>query len=214
MNNLLKQKIEEIIKDIDISPQSSVIDVGCADIRPYSQFLIEYFDKYTGVDLNNSFLTTAKQMENEKNKTEFQIGNIEKLNYKDKEFDVVVCNNMLAYTNKEVAINESMRVLRNGGVFISLNNNTIQYSIMKIFNNEKGLCKEFVHSIMVILNTILFRFTKQKIHRTTFNSKKEFKVIFENSKYGSEFLLLEKIKTNLPYSVINFVVRKKDGNMK
>lgn len=209
MRNLLKERIQSIIEMNNISLKNKVIDIGCADVRPYSEYLINYFNEYVGIDRNDYLIKIAKEKKFDNNKTAFYLGNVENLDFNYSEFDIVVCNNMLAYTNKKIAIEEMLRILKKGGTLISLFNNTITYSIYKIFHPiNRNFLMEFSHSLIVILNTIFFRAFQIKFFRATYTTEKEIRNLLDNSKYDIDYRI-EEIKNNLPYSVINITIYKK-----
>jgi ubiquinone/menaquinone biosynthesis C-methylase UbiE len=210
-NEHLKKILEEIVVKYKIDTNSaSVLDVGCADIRPYSSFLISKFYKYEGIDTNQKILNNAqKKIEDEPNAT-ISFGNVEKLNYSDNSIDVVVCNNVLAYTDKKKAVREILRVLKKNGVCISLYNNTIDYSLLKIIKKQtKPMLYEISHSVAVIINTVLWKLTRLKVFHTTFNTKKELKHLLMSRDIMVIFIEKQKIPTGfIPMSVINFMFRK------
>jgi len=209
MKNLLKKRIQSIIEMNNITGKNKVIDIGCADVRPYSEYLINYFNEYVGIDINDNLLKIAKEKELNNNKTAFYLGNVEVLDFNDSEFDIVVCNNMLAYTNKKLAIEEMLRILKKEGLLISLFNNTIDYSIYKMFRPiNRSFLLEFSHSLIVILNTIFFRTFQIKFFRATYNTEKEIRNLLDNSKYDIDYQI-EEMKNNLPYSVLNIIIYKK-----
>ena len=116
---------------------------------------------------------------------------------------------MIAYTNKKRAIEEMLRILKKGGILISLFNNKIDYSIWKIFHRtSRGKLIEIIHSLTVILNTVFFKIFRIKFFHTTFNTETEIRVILDNSKYNIDFQI-ESIINGLPYSVINLKIYKK-----
>ena len=61
MKNFLKNKIQSIIETDKIQAKKKVIDIGCADVRPYSEYLINQFDYYVGVDIDTYCLNKAKK---------------------------------------------------------------------------------------------------------------------------------------------------------
>lgn len=47
-----KDKKERIISELNLARNSTIIELGCADLRPYSEYLIEYFDEYTAREID------------------------------------------------------------------------------------------------------------------------------------------------------------------
>ena len=147
------------------------MDIGCGPLRPYSEFLISKFPNYTGGELDERCVRIAQDMTG--GRVEIRRGNIEELSFGSGSLSLVVCNDMLAYTNKKKAISEIWRVLKNGGVCISLSNDSIEYSLRKMIWPNKVWPVEVIHSIVVIVNTMFARILKLKFFRTTFNTRKE-----------------------------------------
>lgn len=210
MKEILKNLVKGAIEKSGLPKNSDILDIGCADIRPYSEYLIKHFVKqYKGIDINNKLLKSAEKKVENILYANVELGNVENLNFKDCEFDIIVCNNMIAYTDKKRALSEMLRVLRPNGVLISYFNNTIGYSIYKLFHpQQRNVIKEFAHSMVVIFNTWFFLVFGIKIFRATYNTKKEILKIFNESDYKHSIKLIEKYKDHIPYSVINFVIQK------
>lgn len=202
-----KIRIEKIVIAQNLSNQLSVLDIGCADLRNYSIFLYGYFKNYTGVEFSNEFVKKVNNNPETKNINVIQ-GNVEKLNFQEESYDIIVCNNMLAMTNTALAFKEIFRVLKKGGYLISLNNNTIEYSKYKMFRYKK--MKEFFHSIMVIVNTFVFRNFKIKIHHTTYFTKEYLLKDLNPYNHITTILHLDVSKNSLPYNTINFIARKNE----
>ena len=69
----------EILKR-EIKPTDKVLDIGCGYGR-----MSPYFDHYTGIDFSPDFIKEAKELHPGK---KFIKGRIEKMRFKDKQFDV------------------------------------------------------------------------------------------------------------------------------
>lgn len=215
---LLNQELLRVLKvnNIELS-NLNVLDVGCANMRNYSVALFERSKNYIGIDNDKKQIESAKSRSPHLKKKLFA-ENVENLSFNDNSFDLVVINDTLAYTNIDQALKEVLRVTKKGGIIISLYNNTISYTIIKIWASEKFWVYELTHSVLVILNTILYRLLKIKFFRTTFNSFKSFKKSFKRLGLkrsqiwkghniplrGSRVLN----KNNYKNSVINFILFK------
>ena len=57
---------------------------------------------------------------------------IEETGYEDEKFDLIICNDMLAYTDKRKSLSEIYRILKKDGYIISLYNHTIDWPIDQI----------------------------------------------------------------------------------
>lgn len=177
------------------------LDMGCAEVRPYSQFLIEISAKYVGLDKNQELIKKAKERVPAE-KCELLIENVEDLNMPNGSFDLIVCNNMLAYTDQPKVLAKVFELLKPNGMCISYNNNTIEYSLYKIAHPYKPWYKEWPHSFIVILNTWLYKLTGIKIFRTIYNTVPALKKLLNRNQYRS--LSINKVKAETPYNVIDF----------
>ena len=205
---LIADKLKNLLNAHPEKYRSNVLDVGCADLRPYSEFLIETFDAYSGIDSNASFVEMAKGKLKRWPTAKANIlnCNAEKLTFPDNSFDVIVLIDMLAYTDKNCVLREMTRILKAGGLGISLSNNTIDYSFHKIFHPSKIWLVEFLHSLAVIVNTFFYKLFKIRIFHTTYNSEKEIegllkKILFSKTKVWKD-------KNALSLRTINFLVEK------
>lgn len=211
-NQYLRQLLEEIILEYKINTKTiNVLDIGCSNLRPYSRFLIYVFKEYEGIDISQEFISDAQNKIKNESNAKVKVGNIEQLAYNDNSIDLIVCNNMLAYTNKKKALKEILRVLKKGGICISLYNNTLEYSLLKIIKKQtKSVLFEIIHSLTVICNTILYQSVGLKFFHTTYNTEKEFNELL--NKYNTEIIFIKKQKVFYdPFSitVINFMFKKK-----
>lgn len=211
MNEILKKiLIQKLDTCQAVLENKRVLDIGCADLRPYSLFLASNALEYKGIDISERFILLAKNRLPGVPNVSLEIGKAESLPYENDSIDIVVCNNMLAYTDKPKAICEILRVLKKGGLCISLYNNTIEYSLMKmVCRQTKPLPKEILHSMVVILNTLCCRWVKKKFFHTTCNSVHELKGLLDSM--NVEPLLLETMRIQtacFPIKVINFIFKK------
>ncbi len=178
-----------------------IMDIGCAEIRAYSEFLLNNSTRYVGLDKNEALIKKAKERFNS-DKCELLLENVEDLTMPNESFDIIVCNNMLAYTDQKIVLNKVYELLKNGGLCISFNNNTIEYSLYKMIYPYKPWHKEFPHSLLVVLNTWLYKVSSLRIFRTIYNTIPSLKRILNQHKYKS--INIHKTKVGMPYNVINF----------
>lgn len=146
-----------------------ILDVGCANGRAYSRDLRAFARHYVGFELSYPALVGAR----DRLGTECQLvnGNAESLPFAADSFDVVFLNDMLAYCDKPQVLREASRVLRPGGVIVSLHNNSLGWSLYKMRHPEKPLLVEWSHSLVVIANSLLHRATGLRLFHTTFNTR-------------------------------------------
>ena len=158
---------------VNYNATCSVLDVGCANIRRYSQQLLSVADLYVGLELEWKQLKGLSENNNYRNNASLINANAEKMPFLDSSFDVVVMNDMLAYCDKVMVLKEAARVLRPGGLAISLHNNSVGWSIYKMRYPEKPPILEWLHSLVVMGNTLVYRATGYRLFHTTFNSRYE-----------------------------------------
>jgi len=182
--------------------QIKVLDIGCADLRDYSFYLIENCEDYIGIDINALDIQRAKFKTKDISKCKIYEMDVRNLKFLDKTFDLIVCNNVLAYTNQTEAINKIFDYLNTEGILVSFNNNTIQYSLYKIFHHTKPFLIEVVHSVVVIINTWFFKLTSIRLFHTVFNTRNSILKLLKSSNY--KYFQVEIDKLSFPYNVINF----------
>lgn len=129
-----------------------VLDIGCANIRPYSAHARTLAEEYVGLDLAMGELRDAAGRHPDAPPMLIH-GSAECLPFPDARFDLVLCNDMLAYTDKARVLAEIQRVLVPGGYLLSLYNNGIGWSLYKLRHPEKPWWVEWAHSLVVIVAT-------------------------------------------------------------
>jgi len=201
-----KVHIQSLIDKYQLNKDLHVLDIGCSDFKPYSELAASYFSHYTGVDIDEKALDTARNKSRQYHNAIIKSGSAEKLEFKDNSFDLVVFNNAVAYTDKHKSYAEAIRVLKPNGLLISCFNNTIEYSFYKLFHPMKPFLVEWGHTFVVIINTWLYAICSCKIFRTTFNTRKELETIVRS--LGTDLKEIEAEKTTHPYRVINLVAEK------
>lgn len=103
-----------LLKEIDIHDDDSVLDVGCGTGTILNCIGKEKTIKGYGIDVSENMIQVAK----EKNvKYEFCIGDSSKLPYEDESMDVVMaCMAYHHFSNQEGFRKEVLRVLKPGGI--------------------------------------------------------------------------------------------------
>jgi len=160
---------ESVLASLAAPGTLDLLDVGCADGRAYSRALRAYAGHYVGVELSYGAIAGAREHLGEA--CPLVNGNAECLPFADDSFDAVFLNDMLAYCDKPRVLREVSRVLRPGGVAVSLHNNGLGWSLYKMRHPEKPLPVEWAHSLVVIVNTLLYRMTGLRLFHTTFNTR-------------------------------------------
>ena len=201
----LEHKQEETFTDLGIiGSQPALLDVGCSDFRRYSVLSASLAQHYTGLEIDFATLAAGLARKPVVGPVLAVNGSAELLPFPNDCFDVVLLNDMLAYCDKPGVIAETSRVLKPGGYAISLHNNTIEWSLYKLFHPEKPLLVEWVHSLVVILNTLVYRLLGVRAFHTTFSSGRELRRLFRDQ--GLDILRSEDAR-NI-YRVHHLVARK------
>ena len=116
----------------------SILDVGCACgqyFRSLNRTIKKNFT-YTGVDPYDIFLDKAKKAWRDYKNVSFKKGNIFKLPFKNGEFDIVICNNVLLHIpNLIKPIKELLRVAKRT-VIIRTHIHDKSYRIQLVYNNK------------------------------------------------------------------------------
>ena len=106
--------IAEQIKEV---PYKALLDVGCGTGLLIDILTKQKAARYCGVDLSDEMIRVAKS----KSITgaEFLVGSADRLPYPDESFDIVTCSQSFHhYPYPEKAMQEAMRVLKSGGLYI------------------------------------------------------------------------------------------------
>lgn len=148
-----------------------VLDIGCADLRAYSRHARDLAAEYIGLDLDLGELRAAR--DDAGDPPALVNAGAERLPFPDARFDVVICNDMLAYTDKARVFGEIERVLVPGGHVLCLYNNSIGWSLYKLRYPEKPVLVEWAHSTLVIVSTLIRRATGWRLFHTSFNTLSE-----------------------------------------
>ena len=179
---------QDIIKKFNIPRNFKILEIGCADLRLDSFELINYFENYFGIDKNSNFINEAcKKIRFYPNANVMKIS-IEDFNPNNKMYDVIVCNDSLAYVDKKKILKKIYDLLKMNGLFISFRNNTYDYTLRKFLyekNSTKkyGRVEEFIHSIMVSFNMIIYRILGVRLIHTTWSSERELKKLLKDASY-------------------------------
>lgn len=98
--------------------KKTFLDVGCGT-GFYAERLAPYFEAVSGVDPASKMLDTARSR---LPSGRFIKGHITSLPFFDRSFDVVLCARVLSHVDEiELALNETIRVMRPGGLLVITN---------------------------------------------------------------------------------------------
>lgn len=135
----LKQRqvyIEQMIRSLALPRGTRVLDVGCGPGQLMLNLLREGYN-VTGIDISDGMVQEARALIRANglaDDTRVAVGDIERLECRDGEFDVVVASGVIEYQNDDdVALAELKRVLKPGGHLIL--NVTNRYSYLTISEN-------------------------------------------------------------------------------
>lgn len=184
-------------------PTRCVLDLGCSDLRRYSEHWVSASEFYVGMDMDHAALTRAK-LKPASGSALFVTGTAERIPFPNDFFDVVVLNDMLAYCDQPKVLREVRRVLSPSGLAISLHNNSVGWSIYKLYRPEKPALIEWGHTALVILNTIQLNFTGRRLFRTQVNSERRLRSAIS----ASGLTLIRFWSSQGAYRWFHFVARK------
>lgn len=111
---------KEIFENETINNNTRILDVGCGTGQTAAYLADQYGSKVTGIDINPIMVEKAKnRMKKNRVPVEIIQASIENIPLKDREFDLIISESVLAFVNKEKALKEIFRLLKNGGQFIA-----------------------------------------------------------------------------------------------
>lgn len=115
-DNILIDIEEPVVKkELKKLPKGAVLDAGCGTGR-YSVFLDSLGHDVTGLDVSQDMINLARK---KAKKLNYVRGDINKLTFKDKAFDLVVSGLAIHYVkNLEKTMKELSRVLKTGGTMV------------------------------------------------------------------------------------------------
>jgi ubiquinone/menaquinone biosynthesis C-methylase UbiE len=133
-----KSKLNSII-----SPQDTILEIGCG-AGDMAFHLAPKCKKYIGSDLSPDMIAIAKKKieTSELNNISFQVEDSYNLSFSDSIFNKVICVNALQVMKEpQRAVSEGMRVLKNGGEFVSITYLYGESGLMEYFKLSKWLIK-------------------------------------------------------------------------
>lgn len=155
---LMRKKEKAFLKHIS----GLVLDVGCG-----TGYHLSFFPEIIGIDISKSMLKHAK-----KRKKPLVICSGEKLAFKDKTFDGIVCFSVLNFCNAEKTVKEISRVIKdNGMVLVSV---ASVYDKNYSYKEKKSLKIDKYHKVKK------FYVCREKARMKLF-TKKDFVELFEKN---------------------------------
>lgn len=105
--------------------QLEVLDFGCSN-GVITSCIAGYTKKIVGIDIDEMAINEAKKRFS-KNNLSFALTKTTKLPYKNKSFDLVICNQVYSYLDDpELMAKENLRVLKDGGVCLFTGDNVLR----------------------------------------------------------------------------------------
>ena len=117
----LKVTTDKVVKIASIAPGGKILDLGCGT----GELLFKLAKKYpavselVGIDISEEMLKRAKSKLDFFKTVSLHLGDIEKIEYPDEYFDLIVSVGVMHYIrNPESMTKEALRVLKHGGRFL------------------------------------------------------------------------------------------------
>ncbi|MAG47504.1 hypothetical protein CL617_02775 [archaeon] len=120
--------------------KGKILDAGCGNCRNLFPFFKNNFECY-GFDFSKEMINNSKKYIKKNNfKVNLKIGSLEKIPFKDKTFDYVICFAVLHHLeNPENGIRETKRILKNNGeAYVNIWN---KYQLKFLFKREEMYIK-------------------------------------------------------------------------
>ncbi len=133
-----RQRVCELAAD---GKGGRALDVGCGP-GIMAEHLTERGFEFYGVDISREMIHQAEAKYGGQKMCHFSTGRVEKLDFPDSYFDIVICMGLVEYIEDDVAaIKEVCRVLKPGGeLIVTLPNRLSPYRIWsRVFFNKKIL---------------------------------------------------------------------------
>ena len=133
--SLKKDIVLKLIKLFDIKP-GKVLELGCANGYRLGYIKKKYNSKCYGLDCSNKAITCGISRYKNLN---LYCGGVEKLNFKDFFFDLVIINFVFHWVDRKLlkkAVSEADRVLKDKGVII-IGDFYPLYPVMKLYHHIK-----------------------------------------------------------------------------
>jgi len=119
------RRLEIVLKSLEKYDRATVLDVGCGP-GMMADYSIEKGFEFYGIDISEKMIDECVNNFGHNSSTHFSVGKLQKLEFPDSFFDVVLCMGALEYVEQaeiDTALSEMIRVLKpNGQIIMSLMN--------------------------------------------------------------------------------------------
>lgn len=127
---------KEIFNKENIHKAFNILDVGCGTGQTAAYLAFTYGANVIGIDNNKTMVEKAKQrMARGGLPVKIVEGSIENIQLQDEQFDIILSESVLSFVNKQHALKEIYRLLKNGGRFIAIEH-TMNEKVNKKDENE------------------------------------------------------------------------------
>ncbi|MGF6948915.1 ubiquinone/menaquinone biosynthesis C-methylase UbiE [Neobacillus sp. B4I6] len=111
---------KNILSGENITNKSSILDAGCGTGQTAAYLYQQYKAMVVGLEINPIMIDKARRRFQSLNlPIQLIPGSVEKIPFKDNNFDFILSESVLAFVNKPTALREFYRVLKKGGRFIA-----------------------------------------------------------------------------------------------
>ena len=112
---------KEIFKHENINNTCHVLDVGCGTGQTAAYLTHTFGAKVTALDINQTMIEKAKyRMKMNDLHVDFIEGSIENTSLPDCQFDFILSESVLSFVNKQKALREIFRLLKDDGRFVAI----------------------------------------------------------------------------------------------
>lgn len=112
---------KQLLEKEDLQPEMTVLDLGCGTGQTAAYIARKYKCHVTALDVDPTMLEKCRQrMDEEALSVEIVRGDAENLPFKDRTFDLVLAESVIAFVDMEKAISECRRVLRDEGCLLAI----------------------------------------------------------------------------------------------
>jgi ubiquinone/menaquinone biosynthesis C-methylase UbiE len=120
-----KRRLDIVLSSLQNYDRARILDVGCGP-GMMAEYSIKRDFEFFGIDISEKMIDECINKFGHVDSTNFSVGKLQSLEFKDSFFDVVLCMGALEYVNEdeiENAFSEMIRVLKPGGqIIVSLMN--------------------------------------------------------------------------------------------
>lgn len=168
------REMVEVLRELGLDRSCPrLLDLACAEVRPYSRECLRAAGRYVGLDPDLHAMAHSGPEVRDNLRASLVRGVGERLPFADGSFDAVVINCALAYCNKRATVAECGRVLKLGGHLLCLRNSGLGYSLARMKSPRQRWWAEWLHSLVVIANTFVYRLGGARLFRTTYSTESE-----------------------------------------